>query len=220
MASSAALVRDLPLAPEKKKHLLDVITRTTQRTNRLVQDLIAVSRIEAGRLVLEPAPFPVRQVLYAADEMLQPMADEAGIHLEIADAAEGAIVLADFDRVLQVLSNLIGNALKFTPTGGHVTLAARMEAKGQCARFSVVDDGPGLSADDQAHLFDRFWQAQPAHAAGAGLGLAIARGIVEQHGGRISLESELGKGSAFHFTLPLAVGAQNEDGPGPAARTE
>jgi signal transduction histidine kinase len=113
-------------------------------------------------------------------------------------------ILADRERVLQVLSNLIGNALKFTPPGGNVTLS--IEREGPMARFGVLDTGPGIASDNLPHVFERFWRETPAEK-GTGLGLFIAKGIVDAHGGRIWVESEVGRGTRFYFTLPIAVAA-------------
>src|SRR5690606_25084713 len=112
---------------------------------------------------------------------------------------------ADRDRIDQVLANLIGNAVRFTPEGGHIRVSA--ERDGERVRFAVADTGAGISAADLPHVFDRFWQAQRSRQGGAGLGLAIARGIVTAHGGEMWVESEQGSGSSFQFTLP--IGAAN-----------
>jgi len=114
-------------------------------------------------------------------------------------------VLADPDRLFQVFSNLIGNAIKFTPEQGRIEL--RVVQRGDWLEFSVSDTGPGITIEDQAHLFDRFWQSRQHRHQGTGLGLYICRGIVEAHGGRIWVESEPGKGSTFRFTLPAATDA-------------
>ena len=111
-------------------------------------------------------------------------------------------VYCDRDRILQVLSNLVGNATKATAEGGHITL--RVEARGHELLFAVSDDGPGISEEDVKHLFERYWRSGEAEYKGTGLGLAIARGIVSAHGGRIWVESELGHGATFLFTVPAA----------------
>jgi signal transduction histidine kinase len=110
-------------------------------------------------------------------------------------------VTADRDRVLQVLSNLGGNAVKFSPEGGRVEIVAR--AAGTVVEFAVRDNGPGIAHGDLPHVFDRFWQQKPTARLGTGLGLAIAKGIIDAHGGELRAESEPGKGSCFKFTLPV-----------------
>jgi signal transduction histidine kinase len=111
------------------------------------------------------------------------------------------VIRADQERVLQVLSNLVGNALKFTPEGGLVTLSAERDAT--MVRFAVVDSGPGIPREDLARVFDRFWRKETPGKKGTGLGLFIAKGIIEAHGGRIWVESDTGRGASFYFTIPL-----------------
>ena len=129
--------------------------------------------------------------------MLRPLAAEKGIDL-VARAIPGD-VSCDRGRVQQVLSNLVGNAIKFSPPGGRVTMAARQD--GPRVRFEVVDTGPGIAAADQVKLFDRFWQSDRGDRRGIGLGLSIAKGLVEAHGGQIGVESTVGAGSTFWFTI-------------------
>jgi signal transduction histidine kinase len=133
-------------------------------------------------------------------EILVPLAEHAGIILEARIAADLPQVPVDRMRVLQVLSNLIGNALKFTPRGGSVVLSLEETAEGVC--FGVKDTGAGIPSDQLPHIFGRFWQARRTDRRGLGLGLGIARGIVEAHGGAIRVESRVGEGSMFLFTLP------------------
>ena len=207
IASSAALVRDLPLPEAKKLQLLDLITQTVERMNRLIQDLLDVSRIEAGKLALERRPVDVEALLAQTELLFRGLADEAGIDLVLQASPFVPAIDADPDRIHQVLSNLIGNALKFTPAGGRVSVLVAPDQDEAYVRFSVTDTGAGIPRKQMERLFDRFWQAETSHAAGAGLGLVIVKGIVEQHGGSITVESEPGRGSAFHFTVP-AAGAQ------------
>ncbi|HYR06569.1 MAG TPA: ATP-binding protein, partial [Longimicrobium sp.] len=180
---------------------LEVVLRNTERMNGLIQDLLDISALEAGRLRVQPAPCAVAPLLAEALQLLEPQARAAGVRLSRAEGGEVPAVVADRDRVLQVLSNLLGNAVKFTPAGGGVQLAA--EARGGEVVFTVRDDGPGIGADDLPRVFDRFWQGRGTRRGGAGLGLAIARGIVESHGGRIGVESTPGAGSTFFFSLPV-----------------
>ncbi|MET0395773.1 MAG: HAMP domain-containing sensor histidine kinase [Longimicrobiaceae bacterium] len=159
-----------------------------------------MTRLEAGSLRVEPLPTWVSPLLDRTLEMLGGAAEKRGVGLRSEVAAGVPMVLADDQRVLQVLSNLVGNAVKFTPAGGTVTV--RAEAAGGEVLFTVTDTGPGLSVEEVAHVFDRFWQARSTRKGGAGLRLAIARGLVEAHGGRIGVESAPGRGSRFSFTLP------------------
>jgi signal transduction histidine kinase len=132
--------------------------------------------------------------------MLRPLASGSSIVMEASVAADLPAVLADAARIQQVLSNLVGNAVKFTPRQGRITVAAdRLETE---VRFAVIDTGPGIPPEQVPHIFGRFWQARSSDRRGLGLGLAIAKGIVEAHNGRIWVESQVGAGSTFYFTLP------------------
>jgi signal transduction histidine kinase len=135
--------------------------------------------------------------------LLEPVAKAKSLELRIdADVARSESVLCDGGRVMQVFANLVGNAIKFSPTGGAVIV--RAERVGDAVRFSVSDRGPGIAPGSRAHVFDRFWQAEKSAPVGLGLGLSIAKSVVEAHGGEIGVESEIGKGATFFFTLPLA----------------
>jgi len=181
----------------------EIIRRHTHHVNRLIQDLMDASRMEAGQLALDVAPEPAAAILREASDLLRPLAENAGIafETELADAVPHLAV--DRTRVVQVLSNLVGNALKFTPKGGAVRLIVEPHDGGAC--FTVQDTGPGIGPDQLPHVFGRFWQGKRTDRRGLGLGLAIARGIVDAHGGSIWVESELGAGAAFRFTVPAAT---------------
>jgi signal transduction histidine kinase len=131
-----------------------------------------------------------------------PLAHGSNIALDTSVGDNLLPVLADAARIQQVLSNLVGNAVKFTPRNGQVTVTAEPIDGG--VKFGVTDNGPGIPPDQVPHIFGRFWQAMPSDRRGIGLGLAIAKGIVEAHGGMIWVESQLGAGSTFYFTLPSA----------------
>ncbi len=181
---------------------IDGINRMVDQMSRLIQDLLDVAALDSGRLRMEPFALRPDAVLREAEAAVAAQANAAGVRLEVEAAPGLSAVHGDPDRVLQVLGNLLGNALKFTPAGGRVVLRAAPAPDG--VAFSVADTGPGMPPEVLARVFDRFWQARTSRRAGAGLGLAIARGIVEAHGGRIRAESEPGAGSTFTFTLPLA----------------
>jgi PAS domain S-box-containing protein len=198
---ASSLLEALPESPPLLRKSAHILQRAADRMNRLIQDLLDVRRIDAGRLVVEPRSATVTALVDEAMEMMRPLATAASIELTTDVAADLARVLADPGRILQVLSNLVGNAIKFTPTGGTITLSAGGE--GDEIRFAISDTGPGIAADQLPHIFGRFWQANRADRRGIGLGLAIAKGIVEAHGGRIWVESQVGQGSRFYFTLPI-----------------
>jgi signal transduction histidine kinase len=159
-----------------------------------------VSQIEGGRLNMERAVHEPSDILRQALDMFSPLATAKALELSCAPPAWSAPVRCDRDRIHQVLSNLLGNALKLTPAGGRITLEA--EALSEEVEFRVEDSGPGIDRADLPYIFDRYWQAAGQKRHGLGLGLAIAQGIVNAHGGRIWAESEVGHGSTFRFTLP------------------
>jgi len=183
----------------QRRHL-STVKRSAERMNRLIQDLLDVSRIAGGKMAVVPREEDLSLLMAEAAAMLRPLAETRGITFQTRGARELPRLRMDGARVMQVISNLVGNALKFTPEGGTVTLAGAWE-NGE-VRVSVIDTGSGISPEQLPHVFGRFWQANAADSRGLGLGLAIARGIVEAHGGRIWVESEPGVGSIFHFTLP------------------
>ncbi|HVH11889.1 MAG TPA: GAF domain-containing sensor histidine kinase [Longimicrobium sp.] len=176
-------------------------TALVEQSNRLIEDLLDVSRVANGGITLLRAPHDLRDLAARAERMLRPLAEDRGLGLTVSLPAVPVPVNADGDRVLQVLSNLVGNALKFTPAGGRVDV--EVEAQNGVARVTVRDTGIGIAAAELEHVFDPFRQLGDADRRGVGLGLPIARGIVEAHGGRIWLESAPGEGTTFTFTLPL-----------------
>ena len=191
-----------PNADDQALRKLLKIERAVEQMSRLMADLLDVSRIESGKLQLQKEPVELRALVDEAVDQMRPLATEKGLLLE--DPAHEGLgrVLCEKERVLQVFSNLVGNAIKFTPPGGSVAL--QLKAGAGEVRFEVRDSGPGIPAAHLPHLFDRYWQAHQARRAGAGLGLAIAKGIIEAHGGKLWAESQPGKGAAFFFTLPAA----------------
>ena len=207
VSMTTQLFLDIEPSVEQRAKLLLAMQRAVRQMNRLITDLLEVVRLESGRLGLDLREVPAYEILIHAKEMGEYAAAENGVVLEVRRVDDGLRVRADTERVLQVLGNLAGNALKFAGRGGRVTHGAA--GSGQYVVFSVADTGPGIAPSDMAHLFDRFWQAR-TDRRGVGLGLTIARGIVEAHGGRIWVESRAGEGSTFSFTLPMATGASAE----------
>jgi len=173
--------------------------RAIKRMEHLIDDLLDVARVDAGTLQVELSPLPLAPVLDEVHEQWRPLCAEKDIALAKGYAPEGlGVAQLDRHRVMQVLSNLIGNAIKFTPSGGSVRVGA--ELLGPWAKVSVSDTGPGIAPENLPHVFDRFWQKE-RRTDGLGLGLAIAQGIVQAHGGSIHVESALGEGTSFWFTL-------------------
>ena len=187
---------------EQVRRQLDGVRTAGEQIGRLIEDLLDVERIQGGKLRVDLEPVPVAHLLDEGMSAMASLADEKQITLELASTPVDAQVLADADRVRQVFSNLIGNALRFTSPGGRVRVDTRLVD--EKVEFSVEDTGQGIDPRDLPHVFERFYQGQRPLGRGAGLGLTIARGIVEAHGGTLGATSELGAGSRFFFTLPLA----------------
>jgi signal transduction histidine kinase len=199
---TAQLFSEIEPSPEQRQHLLDVMLRASRRMNRLIEDLLEVVRMDAGRLTLDLKPVPATSILAQTAEMFQCAANQKGVSLIVDDASRDVRACADEERVVQAMGNLVGNALKFVDREGRVRLQC-VHDSGQL-RFAVIDSGPGMKPEQLDRLFEKFWQARRSDRRGVGLGLTIARGIVEAHGGRIWAESRVGQGSSFYFTLPEA----------------
>jgi PAS domain S-box-containing protein len=200
VASGASVLQDPTLAPERRQKLAAIVQRNARLMSRLLDDLLDFSRIEAGRFAVRRGAVDMMRVLEEMLESFQASARERGVSLELVDGATIGPVSADRDRILQALSNLVGNALKFTNAGGHVEVLA--EDRGDRVELAVRDDGIGMEPRQLAHLFERYWKAEPESRSGAGLGLAIVKGIVEAHGGSIRAESKPGRGTSVRFTIP------------------
>lgn len=179
------------------------IVRSTEQMNRLIDDLLDVTRIEAGRLSVTLAPHAAGELVAEAADAARSAVSATCLELETAVEEGLPTILVDPDRILQVFSNLISNAVKFTASGGRVRIGAAREGAG--VRFWVSDTGVGMAEEALQHVFDRFWQASASDRRGAGLGLPICKGIVEAHGGKLWAESELGCGSTFTFRLPTVA---------------
>jgi PAS domain S-box-containing protein len=204
IAMCARSLRENPPADEAgRAKLLATIEESTEWVNRLIQDLLDVANIERGRLSLEVGVHQPAELARLTLRMFDVEAREHGILLGATVPPSVPPVAVDGARIVQVLGNLVRNAIKFTPRGGSVTIGA--EAHDSSVVFSVTDTGAGISSDRQAKVFERYWQSSHgARVRGSGLGLSIAKGIVDAHGGRIGVESEVGKGSIFSFTVPQA----------------
>jgi signal transduction histidine kinase len=193
------LLIDEELPPDRRKEMLGIATRAAKQMNRLIDDLLDHVRLQAGKLSLDVEDVSVDTILKQAEETFRPLAERRKVHFETA-LQDGVAVRADPARVSQIVGNLIGNAIKFTPEQGSVKLRATPEDKQVV--FQVVDDGPGIAPDNMSHLFDNFWQARKTDRRGVGLGLAIVKELVEAHGGKVWVESKVDHGSTFSFSLP------------------
>lgn len=202
----ASLIRMSDVLGEEDREQIATIEISAQRMNRLIADLLDVTRLEGGkRLPIEPERVTSSALLDELSNLFRAQAAAADVRLETSLESDDAELWADRHRVMQVLSNLVGNALKFTPKGGAV--AVRAHRTDGFFEFEVRDTGPGIPAEHLANIFTPYWQAKRTERMGAGLGLAIAKGIVEAHGGDIGVESAFGSGTSFKFTLPLARSA-------------
>jgi signal transduction histidine kinase len=199
-----ALQESPPTSAAEREYLLDAISDSTEWMKRLIQDLLDVASIEAGRLSIERRPEEVAPIVQRTLAMFDRAAAERGVTLEARVEESLPAVFGDAGRVLQVLANLVGNALKFTDSGGRVDLTVR--SRDGEVEFSVRDTGPGIPAEHLPHLFELYWHASvTTRSRGSGYGLAIARGIVDAHDGRIWVESTVGEGSTFSFSLPASA---------------
>lgn len=180
---------------------VEAVRAAARQADGLIQDLQDVSRISAGRLRVERRRVAIFDLLKESADMFEPVMVDAALRFVRQFDESLPAVLADRQRLQQVLSNLLANAVRFTPHGGEVRLSAIL--LDDAIRIEVRDTGPGVTPEDVPRLFERYWQAPRLLRAGSGLGLFIAKGIVEAHGGTIGVESEVGKGAHFWFTVPL-----------------
>lgn len=202
----ASLLRRRGSEPERRsREAVDRIERAANRMNHLVRDILDITRVEAGRLVIERAPVPAGLVVSESVEAQRALATSASLELRLDLRDDIPEVWADRHRLHQVFENLIGNAVKFTEPGGSIVVGAASRERD--VLFWVSDTGSGIAAKDLPFVFERHWQAQRARNRGAGLGLPIVKGIVEAHGGRVWVESTPGQGSTFFFTMPAYAAA-------------
>ncbi|MCO4099847.1 MAG: PAS domain S-box protein [Gemmatimonas sp.] len=207
MLTGAVLKRDTPAAVADEdiapmlRDEVEAVRAAARQADGLIQDLQDVSRISAGRLRVERRRVPASDFLKECADIFEPVMEDAALRFVRRIDDDLPVVLGDQHRLTQVLSNLLGNAVRFTPHGGEIVLTATQQEDG--VRISVRDSGPGVAPDDVPRLFERYWQAPRLLRAGSGLGLYIAKGIVEAHDGEIGVNSEVGKGAEFWFNLPL-----------------
>ena len=207
-------VQNLLEEPKDVKELASSIKRSAAEMLRLIEDLLDVERIAVGKLTLHYEQYDVSEIIKQAVEELQEAAAAKAITLEAKPQDVCGYVVCDRSRVRQVLSNLIGNAIKFTPTKGQICVSCqRTGPEGKEVQVSVSDTGEGIAPEKIKTIFERFSQIHNQDRRGIGLGLYIAKMMVEEHPGRIWVESKLGEGSTFHFTLPLRSGAIREAKP-------
>lgn len=198
---TASMLSEMQPPEEELPQQFDVIRLSAKRMTRLIDDLLDVTTIDIGhRLPIEKNPVDLSDLISELSEIFRPQAAGRNIDLNWETEVSSATIPADRDRLNQALSNLVGNALKFTPERGFVSI--RAADSGDHVEFSVTDDGPGIPPEHLQRIFDPYWQMKRTARMGAGLGLPIARGIIESHGGRIWVESDGKRGSTFRFTIP------------------
>jgi signal transduction histidine kinase len=189
--------------PQKARQLVEIAAKNCERLVRLVNDMLDVEKIESGTMGFRFAALELMPLVEQAVDVNRAYAEELGVELRIVEPVEGARVWADADRILQVMTNLLSNAAKFSPRDGAVEIAVRRGEAGRL-RISVTDHGKGISPEFQPRVFERFAQADSSSTrqkGGTGLGLSISKALVERHGGRIGFESEPGT-TTFTFELP------------------
>lgn len=204
---SQAILDDTADTPEARKQAAQIIYNEAGRMHRMALDLLDLAKLEAGTADLKMVAVDIHALLQNIVEKLTPQAQKAAISLRLDVPSTLPTLIGDGDRLAQVFTNVVDNALKFTPANGQVTLVAA--TAGEEMEISITDTGPGVPKEALPRLFDRFYQVDPSRAGGeghgAGLGLAIVKEIVEAHGGRISVRSEVGHGTTFVIHLPLAT---------------
>lgn len=200
------LIREVPGSlNEKQTHYLTRVKSNTQHLAGLINDLLDLAKIEDGKIELKAGRVPLGALLHEAVDSLRPIAAEKAISLEVRLAEPARIVWADRNKIMQVLLNLIGNAIKFTPGEGKITIATELNSS-EWTQVSVSDTGQGIGAAECEKIFSKFYQVAEigkSKPKGTGLGLAISKALVELHGGKIWVQSDLNSGSTFFFTLPL-----------------
>jgi signal transduction histidine kinase len=191
----------------KQEEYLEDIHTSADHLLELINDVLDLSKVEAGQVKLEKASFSLREALERGVVMVRERAVKNGVTLSFEPGSEAELVEGDERRILQVVFNLLSNAVKFTPAGGRVDVSS-VQRNGE-VRVSVTDTGPGIAREDQERIFEEFQQTElgAEEHEGTGLGLALSKKLVELHGGRIWVESELGAGSTFIFTLPAEAKA-------------
>ena len=204
ISMGALLLSDAGPSGERRaeRKQIDAIQRSAKQMNQLIDSLRDATMIETGHFTIEPTTENVALLVEEAVKILEPQTDVRSVRLKVQLEDPSSTVHCDRARVLQIIANLVGNAIKFTPKGGEICIAAKAARDGVC--FSVSDTGSGIPSRELAHVFDQHWAARPGTRNGTGLGLFIAKGIAQAHGGSIWVESQVGVGSTFHFTLPIA----------------
>ena len=205
-------IQDGTIQPEEAPKYLEIVIAENRRMTAMVNDLLDLAKIESGQYVLTPSVFDINELIARTLLTFEARIDAGQIGIQLDFSDDHCYVEADANQIAQVVRNLIDNAVKFTPAGGKLTLSTAPERK--LVRIKVADSGCGVAAEDIPYLFDRFYKAEKAHTPGAmngtGLGLSIVKRIIDAHGQDISVQSKLGQGTAFTFTLKRAERLQSQ----------
>lgn len=205
---SISLLKDPATRDRDAREKIELVCQAADQMDALIRDLLDVNRLDAGRLAISPQPLDPATLLLESLQTLRPLVEARGIDLDLQIETGLPKVMADRERIQQTLSNLVGNAIKFSPNGSKIAVVIRRDKQGVV--ISVVDNGKGIAPEQLPRVFDRYWQSSRTDRQGAGLGLAIAKGIVETHGGRIWIESKPGEGTTASFTLPESDDQQSD----------
>jgi PAS domain S-box-containing protein len=197
--ATAVLMRRMSVDDPDSPHILG-IREAVEQAQRLIRDLLDIQKVEAGKLVLHFEKLDIDELIAEAVQALRPLVEEKEVRIAREVAPETLYVEADHDRIMQVLANLISNAVKFSPAAGAVTIWATRE--GEEVVVAIRDEGPGIAQEELPHIFDRYFQAKQTGKVGHGVGLSIVQAITKAHNGRAWAESTLGAGSTFYFALP------------------
>jgi signal transduction histidine kinase len=200
--AASDLLIDIPLDDGERKRQTEIIQRSAQRMQSLIEDLLDVARIEAGAFVVRPSLEDLAPIVEEARALFADQAERRGVELCFERAKEGVRARVDRDRLLQALANLLDNALRYTPEGGSIVLG--VDEDRDWVTVTVSDTGPGIEPSLIGHLFERFARDKAGTGGGAGLGLAIVKGVADAHGGDVTVRTESGRGSAFAIRLPRA----------------
>lgn len=195
------LQRVNPSEDEVVRRMVERGAYSAQAMSTLITEILDVTKIESGNVVLDLFPESAQSLIEMAVDVFLPLAKEKNVHILLARDATHQLVLCEKNRIMQVFSNLIGNALKFTPPEGKIFVST--EERDDYVVFAVADTGPGISPENLPRIFERFWQAHETKQMGTGLGLWISKSIIEKHGGKIWVNSERGSGAKFSFSLPI-----------------
>jgi len=187
-----------------QQHFLQIVRSNVERLSELINNLLDTSRIEAGRIKLNPKPISMPKIVHETCEGIAETVKERGLTLEIDEAPNIPTIDADRNAVIQILVNLLSNAYRYTPSGGKITVS--IHSTDESVTVEVADTGIGIAPEDQELIFEPFFRADHdmvTNQPGTGLGLSIVKSLVEMHGGKLQLQSALDQGSTFSFTLPL-----------------